>query len=105
LSRDITLQAQITCRVSKEDLTLRDMMEVVVEHTVHYLPAGTTDSDTVEMSYDGMATAGKAERHVSNPIHHDPMDLSNLVDADLFAVDGESAKHCFYCTGFGHLVR
>jgi hypothetical protein len=105
LSRDVTQQAQITRRISKEDLTLGDMMDVVVERTLPYLPAGTTGSGTGGTSYDGVATAGTGERHAPNPIHHDPMDLSNLEDMDLYTVDDEAAKRCFHCTGFGHLAR
>jgi hypothetical protein len=104
-SRDVTQQAQITRRISKEDLMLGDMMEVVVERTLPYLPAGTTGSGTGGTSYDGVATAGTGERHTPNPIHHDPMDLCNLEDMDLSAVDDEAAKRCFHCIGFGHLAR
>jgi hypothetical protein len=105
LAKDVTQQAQITHRISKEDLTLGDMMEVVVERTLPYLPAGTTGSGTVGSSHGGVATAGTGERQATTPVHHDPMDLSNLEDTDLYVVDEEGAKRCFHCTGFGHLAR
>jgi hypothetical protein len=93
LSRDVTQQTQITHHVSKKDLTLGNMMEVVVERTLSYLPTGTTDSDSVETSYDGAATMGTGERHTPNSVHHDPMDLSSMEYIDLYAVDDEAAKY------------
>jgi hypothetical protein len=81
------------------------MIEVVVEHTLPYHPAGTTCSGTVGTSYDGGATAGTGECHAPNPGHHDPMDLSNLDNTDLYTVDNKAVKRCFHCTGFSHLLH
>jgi hypothetical protein len=95
LSRDVTQQAQMTRRISKEDLTLGDMMEVVTERTLPYLPAGTTGSRAIGSSSEEMPA--------TTPVHQDPMDLSNLEDAELNTID-RSVK-CYRCLGFGHVAR
>jgi len=95
LSRDVTQQAQMKRRISKEDLTLGDMMEVVTERTLRYLPAGTTGSHVSGSSLD--------EGPAATPVHQDPMDLSNLEEAELNTID-RSVK-CYRCLGFGHVAR
>ena len=95
LSRDVTQQAQMTRRISKEDLTLGDIMEVVTEQTLPYLPAGTTGSRVSGSSLD--------EGPAAIPLHQDPMDLSNLEEAELNTID-RSVK-CYRCLGFGHVAR
>ena len=95
LSRDVTQQAQMTRRISKADLTLGDMMEVVTERTLPYLPAGTTGSRVLGSSPD--------EGSATTPVHQDPMDLSNLEETELNTID-RSVK-CYRCLGFSHVAR
>jgi len=85
----------MTRRISKADLTLGDVMEVVTERTLPYLPAGTTGSRVLGSSPD--------EGSATTPVHQDPMDLSNLEETELNTID-RSVK-CYRCLGFGHVAR
>jgi hypothetical protein len=95
-SQDITQQARLMRRVHKIELTLSDMMEIIAERTLPYLPP------VVSSGTPGVPSTTPT---TSNTDYGDPMDLSNVDDADLYTMDDTSAKRCFHCTGFGHVAR
>jgi hypothetical protein len=102
IANDVTQQAQIMRRVNKTNLSLGDMMEVVAERTLPFLPATTglganhgTANTAGQTSVTTTATTGI--------VHSDPMDLSNAETEDINIID-EKTK-CHRCLGFGHIAR
>lgn len=98
-AQDIAQQARVMRRVHKIDLTLSDMMEVIAERTLPYLPpVSLGSSDT------SRGTANTTPGVVPTTDYGDPMDLSNLEDQEIYAVD-DGLKRCHRCQGFGHIAR
>jgi hypothetical protein len=95
-AQDVTQQARLMRRVHKIELTLSDMMDIMAERTLPYLPPATL-SDTPRVASTPMITTSTAD-------YGDPMDLSNMEDPELYTVDGAS-KRCFRCLGFGHIAK
>ena len=95
-AQDVTQQARLMRRVHNIDLTLSDMMDIMAERTLPYLPP-SVPPDTPRV-----ASATPAATSATD--YGDPMDLSNLEDPELYVVD-EAAKRCFRCLGFGHVAR
>jgi len=95
-AQDVTQQARLMRRVHKIELTLSDMMDIMAERTLPYLPP-TTLSDTPRVASTPIVTTSTAD-------YGDPMDLSNMEDPELYTVD-EASKRCFWCLGFGHIAK
>jgi len=95
-AQDVTQQARLMRRVHKIELTLSDMMDIMAERTLPYLPP-TTLSDTLRVASTPMVTTSTAD-------YGDPMDLSNMEDPELYTVD-EASKRSFRCLGFGHIAK
>jgi hypothetical protein len=96
IANDVTQQAQVMRRINKSNLSLGDMMEVVAERTLPFLPAAGglgTSSGTATATVTTATTAA----------HGDPMDLSNAETEDINIID-EKTK-CHRCLGFGHIAR
>jgi len=102
LSHNITQQAQMTHRINKTDLTFGDMMEVVSERTLPYLPAGKTGSGTTGMNAEDSSQMLQHFRSASLTPPQDPMDFSNVEDNKVNEIN-ERMK-CYQCLGFGHLA-
>ena len=66
-------------RVHKIELTLSDMMDIMAEWTLPYLPP-TTLSDTPRVASTPTVTTSTAD-------YGDPMDLSNMEDPELYTVN------------------
>jgi len=95
-AQDVTQQARLMRRVHKIELTLSDMMDIMAERTLPYLPP-TTLSNTPRVASTPTVTTSTAD-------YGDPMDLSNMEDPELYTVD-EVSKRCFRCLGFGHIAK
>ena len=95
-AQDITQQARLMRRVHKIELTLSDMMDIVAERTLPYLPP-TAPSGTPRVASTPPVTTSTVD-------YGDPMDLSNMEDPELYTVD-EASKRCFRCLGFGHIAK
>jgi len=95
-AQDVTQQARLIRRVHKIELTLTDMMDIMAERTLPYLPP-TTLSDTPRVASTPTVTTSTAD-------YGDPIDLSNMEDPELYTVD-EASKRCFRCLGFGHIAK
>jgi len=95
-AQDVTQQARLMPRVHKIELTHSDMMDIMAERTLPYLPP-TTLSDTPRVASTPTVTTSTAD-------YGDPMDLSNMEDPELYTVD-ETSKRCFRCLGFGHIAK
>ena len=83
-------------RINKSNLSLGDMMEVVAERTLPFLPAATglgTSSGTATATATTAATAA----------YGDPMDLSNTETEDLNVINEKT--QCHRCQGFSHIAR
>jgi len=74
-AQDVTQQARLMRCVHKIELTLSDMMDIMVERTRPYLPH-TTLSDTPRVASTPTVTTSTAD-------YGDPMDLSNMEDPEL----------------------
>jgi len=92
IASDVTQQAQIMRRVNKTNLSLGDMMDIVAERTLPFLPSGTGPPGTVTMA----AATTLAEQG-------DPMDLSNAELEDINIIDEKT--QCHRCRGYGHIAR
>jgi len=92
IASDVMQQAQILRRVNKTNLLLGDMMDIVVERTLPFLPSGTGLPGTVTMA---VATT-LAEQG-------DPMDLSNAELEDINIIDEKT--QCHRCRGYGHIAQ
>jgi len=95
-AQDVTQQARLMCRVHKIKLTLSDMMDIMAEQTLPYLPP-TTLSDMLRVASTPTVTTSTAD-------YGDPITLSNMEDPGLYTVD-EVSKRCFQCLGFGHIAK
>jgi len=95
-AQDVTQQARLMRRVHKIELTLSDMMDIMAQRTLPYLPP-TTLSDTPRVASTPTVTTSTAD-------YGDPMSLSNMEDPELYTVD-EASKRCFRCLGFGHIAK
>ena len=95
-AQDVTQQARLMCRVHKIELTLYNMMDIMAERTLPYLPS-TTLSDTPRVVSTPTVTTSTAD-------YGDPMDLSNMKDPELYTID-EASNRCFRCKGFGHIAK
>jgi hypothetical protein len=99
-AQDIAQQARLMRRVHKIDLTLSDMMEIMAERTLPYLPPVSLGSPDASR-----ATANTTPGVTTTTTDYgDPMDLSNLEDQELYTVD-DGLKRCHRCQGFGHIAR
>jgi len=95
-AQDVTQLARLMCRVHKIKLMLSDMMDILAQRTLPYLPP-TTLSDTSRVASTPTVTTSTAD-------YGDPMDLSNMEDPELYSVD-EASKRCFRCLGSGHIAK
>jgi len=95
-AQDVTQQARLMRHVHMIELTLSDMMDIMAERTLPYLPP-TTLSDTPRVASTPTVTTSTAD-------YGDPMDLSNMEDPELYTID-EASKRCFRCLGFGHIAK
>jgi len=95
-AQDVTQQAPLIHRVHKMELTVSDMIDIMVEQMLPYLPS-TTLSDTPRVASSPMVPTSTAD-------YGDPIDLSNMMDPELYTVD-EASKRCFWCLGFGHIAK
>jgi len=89
-------QARLMHHVQKIELTLYNMMDIMAERMLPYLPS-TTLSDTPRVASTPTVAASTAD-------YGDPMDLSNMKDPELYTVD-DASKRCFQCFGFGHIAK
>jgi hypothetical protein len=95
-ANDVTQQARLMHRLKEVSLTLSDMMDIVAERTLPFLPTSGSNSTNDHISAPIIqATAGTT--------HHDPMDLTN-VEEQVNAIDG-SNQGCYSCGGVGHFAR
>jgi len=92
IASDVMQQAQIMRRVNKTNLSLGDMMDIVAERTLPFLPSGTGPPGTATMA----AATTLAEQG-------DPMDLSNAELEDINIIDEKT--QCHRCRGYGHIAR
>ena len=95
-AHNIRQQAHLMRRVHKIELTLSDMLDIMAERTLPYLPP-TTLSDTPQVASTPMVTTSTAG-------YGDSMDLSNMEDPELCTVE-EASKGYFRCLGFGHIAK
>jgi len=95
-AQDITQQACLMCRVHKIELTLSDMIDMMAEWTLPYLPP-TTLSNMPQVASTPMVCTSTAD-------YGDSMDLGNMEDPERYTVD-EASKRCFRCLGFGHIAK
>jgi len=92
IASDVMQQAQIMLRINKTNLSLGDIMDIVTERTLPFLPSGTGLPVTVTMA---VATTLAEQGY--------PMDLSNAELEDINIIDEKT--QCHRCRGYGHIAR
>jgi len=95
-AQNVMQQAHLMRHVQKIELTLYNVMDIMAERTLPYLPS-TTLSNMPRVASTPTVTTSTAD-------YGDPIDLSNMKDPELYTVD-ETSKRCFRCLGFGHIAK
>jgi len=100
IAKDAMQEAQIMRRVNKTNLSRGDMMEVVAERTLPFLPAAAGFDTSNGITSGTGQTPATATATSAN---YDPMDLSNAEIEDISVIDEKI--QCHRCQGFGHIAR